>query len=243
MARALALVGDGRVPCVARRMTLEPVASSPKSCIACRPRRLAGALLALAASLGVLPAAWAGATDQLREFVSGTRSARGEFTQRQIRSNGQAGPVSSGSFVFQRPGRFRWEVRKPFAQTVVADGERLWTLDEDLNQVTVRRIGEVPGGSPAAILFGAGDLERTFTLKDAGSRDGLEWLDATPKSRDAGFERIGIGFRDGMPETMEIRDTFGQTSVLAFRGLERNPRLAAEAFRFVAPKGADVIEQ
>ena len=115
--------------------------------------------------------------------------------------------------------------------------------DPDLNQVTVRRIADSLGSSPAAILFGADDLERSFTLKEAGARDGLEWLEAAPKSREAGFERIGIGFRDGLPEAMEIRDAFGQTSVLAFRGIERNPRLGADAFRFVPPKGADVIEQ
>lgn len=184
------------------------------------------------------------AVDQLRQFVSDTRSAKGEFTQRQVRGTGaQAGTTSTGTFSFSRPGRFRWEVQKPFAQTIVADGERLWMHDADLNQVTVRRIAESMGSSPAAILFGANDLERTFVLKAVGTRDGVEWLEAVPKSREAGFERIGIGFRDGLPEAMEIRDAFGQTSVLAFRGIERNPRLGAEAFRFVPPKGADVIEQ
>ena len=198
----------------------------------------------IALGLATVPgAARADALAQLREFVADTRSARGEFTQRQVRANGQAGATSSGTFSFQRPGRFRWEVKKPFAQTIVADGQRLHIFDPDLNQVIVRRIGSAAAGTPAAILFGGEDLERNFDAKDAGRRDGLEWIEAVPKNRDAGFERIAIGFGNGLPAAMEIHDSFGQTTVLAFAGIERNPALGAEAFRFVAPKGADVIEQ
>lgn len=205
-------------------------------------RRLLTSMLTIGWLGGFAASAAAGAIDQLREFVGSTRAARGEFTQRQARGAGPGGP-SSGTFSFARPGKFRWEVQKPFAQTIVADGERLWMFDSDLNQVTVRRMSDSLGGSPAAILFGSDDLERSFALKESGSRDGLEWLEALPKSGEAGFERIAIGFRNGLPEAMEVRDAFGQTSSLVFRGIERNPRLAADAFRFVPPKGADVIEQ
>lgn len=205
--------------------------------------RLLGSLGLGAALLAAASVSWAGAIDQLHAFVSDTRAARGEFTQRQVRPGAQAGTTAAGTFAFQRPGRFRWEVRKPFAQTIVADGQRLWMLDADLNQVTVRRISDAPAGTPAAILFGAEDIERSFSLQEAGTRDGMDWLEALPKNRDAGFERIAIGFRDGLPGAMEIRDAFGQTSLLAFRNIERNPRLGADAFRFDPPAGADVIEQ
>jgi len=179
---------------------------------------------------------------QLREFLQGTRSARGSFTQRTLRS---AGPpeTASGVFAFQRPGRFRWEVRKPWDQLLVADGEKLHFLDRDLNQVTVRRLAEAGAASPAALLFGSGDLERGFALREEGARDGLDWVLARPRSREAGFERILIGLRGGLPETMEVLDAFGRTTVFVFSGLERNPRLDPELFRFTAPRGADIIEQ
>lgn len=194
--------------------------------------------------IAALPlAASAAAIDQLRAFVSDTRAARGEFTQKQQRADGRAGETLSGRFAFQRPGRFRWDVARPYAQLMVADGERIWFHDPDLNQVSVRKLGDAIGGSPAAILFGSNDLERNFTLKEAGRREGLEWLDAVPRSREAGFERVSIGFREGLPEAMEIRDSFGQTTSVRFSGVERNPRLAADAFRFQPPKGADVVEQ
>jgi outer membrane lipoprotein carrier protein len=179
---------------------------------------------------------------QLREFLQSTRSARGSFTQRTLRS---AGPpeTASGVFAFQRPGRFRWEVRKPWDQLLVADGEKLHFLDRDLNQVTVRRLAEAGAASPAALLFGSGDLDRGFVLREDGSRDGLDWVLARPRSREAGFERILIGLRGGLPEAMEVLDAFGRTTLFAFAGLERNPRLDPELFRFSAPRGADIIEQ
>lgn len=185
----------------------------------------------------------AGAQAQLREFVSGTTVARGEFTQRSSRSAGQRVETASGVFAFSRPGRFRWEVRKPFEQLMVADGERVYFLDRDLNQVTIRRMSGAMGGSPAAILFGSNELERSFTLRDTGPQDGLEWLEATPKSRDAGFEQIRIGFRAGLPEAMEVLDAFGAVTRFTFRALERGVRLDPDTFRFVVPKGADVIQE
>jgi outer membrane lipoprotein carrier protein len=183
------------------------------------------------------------ALSQLQRFVADTRSARGEFSQRTLRGAGQTAESASGTFAFSRPGRFRWEVRKPYEQLMVADGERLYFFDKDLNQVTERKLADSLGASPAAILFGANDLQRSFTLTEAGERDGLAWLDALPKSRDAGFERITIGFRDGLPEAMEVLDAFGRTTRFAFRAIERNPAIDPVAFRFVAPKGADVIRQ
>lgn len=200
----------------------------------------AAALLFLALPAG---AAAAGAVAQLREFVSGTAAARGEFTQATSRGSGQRVETASGTFAFSRPGRFRWEVRKPFEQLVVSDGERVSFFDRDLNQVTVRRLSGALGASPAAILFGSNDIERAFELREAGSRDGLEWLDAVPRTRDAGFERILIGFRNGLPEGMEVVDAFGGTTRFAFRAIERGARVDPSAFRFVPPKGADVVEQ
>lgn len=202
--------------------------------------------LALAAALALPAIASAAALDQFRSFVANTKAARGEFVQRQVKgSDGAARPASesSGSFVFARPGRFIWTYRKPYEQVLQADGERLYIHDTDLNQVIVRKLGDALGSSPAAILFGSNDLEKNFALKDAGAREGLEWLEATPKSRDTTFERILIGMKDGAPQAMELRDSFGQVSLLSFRNIEKNPALKADQFKFNVPKGADVLQQ
>lgn len=187
--------------------------------------------------------AQASAIDALRSFLTQTKSARGEFTQQVTRGNAQAGPLSSGTFAFERPGRFRWTYEKPYEQLLVADGAKLYLYDKDLNQVTVKKLAAALPASPASILFGTTDFEREFVVKDDGSRDGLAWLVATPRTKDSPYERIDIGFRDSTPAAMQIKDSFGQTSKLVFRSFERNPRLDAELFRFVPPAGADVLEE
>ena len=201
-------------------------------------------LLALAL---VLPAlAQAAALDQFKSFVGSTKTARGEFTQRLVKNEGGAAKVSNtstGTFEFSRPGKFIWIYKKPYEQQLQADGEKLYIYDKDLNQVTVRKLGNALGSSPAAILFGSNDLEKNFTLKDAGERDGMEWLQAIPKAKDTTFDQIGIGLRDGVPVAMELRDSFGQVSLLTFTRFEKNPALPDSQFRFTPPKGADVFEQ
>jgi outer membrane lipoprotein carrier protein len=199
-----------------------------------------------ASALALTGSAYASALEQFKTFVSGTKAARGEFTQTQVRSKSATGktpPVSSGTFVFARPGKFIWTYQKPYEQVLQADGETMYIYDKDLNQVTTRKLGNALGSSPAAILFGSNDLEKNFTLTEAGARDGLEWMTATPKAKDTTFEQIGIGMKDGVPQAMELKDAFGQTSVLKFTSFQRNPSLGATHFKFEVPKGADVVNQ
>ncbi len=181
--------------------------------------------------------------DQLREFLSATHSARGEFSQEVV---GQPGaktmPRSSGTFEFQRPGRFRWVYAKPYKQLIVSNGERMYLYDQDLNQVTVKRLQGALPASPASILFGSNDFERDFTVSNDGSGDGIDWILALPRAKDSPYERIRIGFRDGLPAAMQLSDSFGQTTRLAFEHVQRNPPLPADTFKFEPPKGADVLE-
>lgn len=198
-----------------------------------------------AAALTFAGAAHAGALDQFKTFVATTKAAKGEFTQQQLKKSdtSKAVPLSSGTFLFARPGKFIWTYTKPYEQLLQADGDQLYIYDKDLNQVTVKKLGNALGSSPAAILFGSNDLEKNFTLSEAGTRDGLEWLNAVPKAKDTTFEQISIGLKNGTPEAMELKDTFGQTSVLKFTSFQRNPALGAQQFKFEIPKGAEVNQQ
>jgi outer membrane lipoprotein carrier protein len=209
-------------------------------------RRFISLIVATAVGAGLPAFAQASALDQFKTFVAGTKSAKGEFSQRQVKTMDGSAKVSnqaSGTFFFQRPGKFIWLYQKPYEQLLQADGEKLYIYDKDLNQVTVKTLGNAIGSSPAAILFGSNDLEKNFTLKDAGSKDGLEWLEAIPKTKDTSFERVGIGLKDGVPHAMELRDSFGQVSLLTFTRFEKNPAMPADQFKFVPPKGADVFQQ
>ena len=168
--------------------------------------------------------------------------ARAGFEQKVYDKGGKLTQEAKGSFVFQRPGRFRWVYDKPADQVIVGDGERVWIYDRELNQVTVRKLSAALGSTPAALLSGSADVAKAFEMSDAGKRDGLEWLQAVPRDREAGFERMRIGFgAGGELQAMELVDHFGQTTVLRFSKVVRNPKVDAKEFRFDPPKGADVL--
>ena len=185
--------------------------------------------------------AQAAAIERFRTFVRGTQSARADFEQKVHDRSGKLTQESKGSFVFQRPGLFRWVYAKPIDQVIVGDGERVWIHDRDLNQVTVRKLSAALGSTPAALLAGSAQIEKAFELSDAASRDGLEWLEAKPREREAGFERVRMGFDAEGLRAMELLDHFGQTTQLRFSNLVRNPKVDRSEFRFEPPKGADVL--
>jgi outer membrane lipoprotein carrier protein len=197
--------------------------------------------LLFAASMMLAVAVNAATIDRLRAFVKDTHTARAQFTQTVA---GKAGRTQSanGEFLLERPGKFRWTVDKPYKQLIVGDGERVWIFDEDLNQVIVRKIGDALGATPAALLAGNQDVERAFTWKDLPAADGLEWLSATPISKETTFAEIRLGFdAKGGLAALELYDAFGQKSVVRFASFERNPKLPPASFTFTPPKGADVI--
>ena len=185
--------------------------------------------------------AGAASLERYKTFLNGTQSARAAFEQKVYDRSGKLTQESRGNFVFQRPGRFRWVYDKPTDQVIVGDGQRVWIYDRQLNQVTVRKLESALGSTPAALLAGASGIEKAFELSDAGEKDGLEWMDAKPRERDAGFERVRMGFGKEGLEAMELTDNFGQTTRLRFSKLERNPKVNPSEFRFDPPKGADVL--
>jgi outer membrane lipoprotein carrier protein len=185
--------------------------------------------------------AQASALERFQAFLRDTQSARATFEQKVYDRERRLVQDSTGTFAFLRPGRFRWRYEKPYEQVIVGDGERVWIHDPDLNQVTVRPMARALGSTPAALLAGSSDVEGAFTFTEAGSADGLEWLEAKPRGEDSGFERIRLGLAAGGVRAMELTDHFGQTTVLRFGALERNAPLAPGDFRFVPPNGADVL--
>ncbi len=184
---------------------------------------------------------FAGGTSALKSFISETRTARAAFTQIVTDQNGKLRQKSEGTLAFSRPGKFRWVYQKPYEQLIVGDGIKLWIYDADLDQVTVRKLGDALGSSPAALLAGNNDIEKHYVLKDAGGRDGLDWLEARPRDKNNTFELVRMGFSQNMLAAMELKDSFGQTTVLKFSRLERNPAVNAGEFKFTPPKNADVI--
>ena len=186
--------------------------------------------------------AFASGLDDFLAFNSSSKTASGRFEQQVFDRSGKVVEKASGTFAFQRPGKFRWVYDKPHQQVLVGDGSKLWIHDPDLNQVTVKRIDQAISSTPAALLAGKDDITALFTLRDGGMADGLNWVEATPKAQDTGFERVRLGLAGRTLAAMELYDSLGGRTMLHFVELKANAPVAADSFRFTPPKGADVLE-
>lgn len=188
-------------------------------------------------------AASADEVQTLKNFFQNSTSMRAKFQQTVVDNLGRKVQEVTGSMQLQRPGKFRWDYDKPYVQLIVGDGKKVWLYDPELNQVTVRPLDKVLGSSPAALLAGSKDIDKTFDLKNVGKQGDLNWVEAIPKEKESGFDRVVLGFKGNMLQEMEMRDSFGQVTVIEFSKQELNPKLNEKSFRFTPPAGADVLSE
>ena len=186
-------------------------------------------------------AANASGLERMKEYFQNIQSAQASFHQTVTDKQGQKTQDVTGTMQLQKPNKFRWDYHKPYVQQIVGDGEKIWIFDPELNQVTVRSFSKAASSSPAALLAGGKDIERSFTIKDTSRKGDLEWVMAVPKVRETGFERLFLGFKGDALMEMELHDSFGNRTAIEFTDVQRNTKLPADTFKFVPPRDADVL--
>jgi len=202
-----------------------------------RPARLPALLSGLLIWALSLPAVRADTPGFVQQFFSGLHTLQADFDQQVVDSNQRLQQSSQGHMWIMRPGRFRWDYETPYRQQLIADGERLWSYDEDLEQVTVQVAAEVLTATPAMLLSGDRPLEEVFSIESSGPQS----VQLTPRSDDSNVTGLQLHFAGGELRSIEAQDTFGNTTTFSFSKLERNPALQPELFRFEPPAGADVV--
>jgi len=181
--------------------------------------------------------------EQLRAFLASSQSLSADFKQVSIDESGIPGQVSYGVFYLHRPGKFRWNYLKPFKQEIVSNAGKVWFYDEDLEQVTIKKLDQSLGSTPALLLSGDIDIEDNFTLERQGVDGDLLWLKLLPKNEDSGFNYILIGLDHGVLGGMELSDNFGQLTRIYFSNVKINPSLDDALFKFTPPAGVDIFEE
>ncbi len=180
--------------------------------------------------------------NQLKVFLKASSSLSAEFKQVSFNKAGQAAQSSFGQFYLSRPGKFRRNYQKPFAQEIVSNSGKVWFYDADLEQVTVKQLDDSLGSTPALLLTGQVDIDEKFVLQEQGSEDDLKWIKLSPKNEESGFKYILIGLNNGQLGGMELSDNFGQLTRIYFSNIKLNPALNDSLFEFKPPKNADVFE-
>ncbi len=198
-------------------------------------------LVALASLL--LPASAALAAGQaLEDYLSGLTSLSSKFEQITFNADHSAMAESSGVFYLRRPGKFRWEYQKPGEQIIVADGDRVYVYDVELEQVSHQDQTKALAGTPALLLAGGAPVDRDFTVKDLPTRDGLTWVELKPKAVDSEVQMIQVGFEGMELRSLVMEDSFGQVTRLLFVGAKRNLGLADSLFRLKPNKATDILQ-
>ncbi len=177
----------------------------------------------------------------LNAFTDGLKGLDGRFSQTVFDADGRLTEETTGRVALSAPRQFRWEYEAPFPQLILADGNRVWIYDPELEQVQVRPQGAEEQQSPLTALTDPLELERQFALADGGQNEGVRWIELTPKTPDAPFTSARLGFKQGELAHMETADSLGQRTKIAFTGWKLNPPFSPETFHFTPPEGVDVI--
>jgi outer membrane lipoprotein carrier protein len=180
--------------------------------------------------------------EQLKSFLATTSSLTADFKQVTVDENGQASQTSHGMFYLSRPGKFRWSYKKPFTQEIISNKGKVWFYDADLEQVTIKKMDDSLGSTPALLLSGDIALEENFNLQQQGVDKNLNWIKLSPKNEESGFNYILIGLEGNVLGGMELSDNFGQLTRIYFSNLKINPSIDNTIFDFIAPEGVDVFE-
>ena len=197
--------------------------------------------IALLCCLTITPVHAGIAMDRLQAFFTEVQSLRGDFTQTTFDDHNQIRDRAQGTFALQRPGKFHWNYQSPYQQLIVANNKKVWLYDSELEQVTIKKLDEAVGNTPAQLLSSGESLDKSFEISEIGAIDNLQWVELTPREKNTSFEQIRLGFYQHDLRTMELMDNFGHTTRLEFSHLQRNPRLAAALFEFTPPPGVDVV--
>ncbi len=182
------------------------------------------------------------AQQAFEQFVQTVSAAKGQFSQYTVGPQGKTNLAQTGDFAFARPGQFRWDIREPYAQLVLSDGVNVYQYDPDLSQVSVRAAGAAMGSSPAAILFGKGDMTQAFKVTPLPDQDGLSWFRAVPRQPESGLNQLDIGMRAGNPARLLLLDGFGQTTQIELSNIRAQSSFPPDTFQFKAPPKTDVIK-
>jgi outer membrane lipoprotein carrier protein len=227
------------------RRSHHPSSGRGRACFDLRKAFAAAALMLSALFPPASPALAESSPDavaRIDAYLGSFRTLSANFAQTVRNSEGQPTERASGTLALSRPDRFRWDYRAPYLQTIVADGERLWLYDSDLEQVTVRELESGLGSTPAMLLSGSGRVGDAFESAGVEKRGDWNWCRLRPRDPQSDFESVSLAFdARGELAGMELRDKLGQLTVIEFTDVRRNPSLDASLFRFTPPPGADVI--
>jgi outer membrane lipoprotein carrier protein len=178
---------------------------------------------------------------KLNEFLQDVDDVSAKFEQSILNTETAETGRFQGTFSLSRPDKFRWDYTEPEPKTILADGDTVHIIDDDLQQVTYIPQKAALRGTPASILISQKNIEDKFEVIDIGDSQGMDWVELIPRDEESQFVRILIAFVADELRRMEMTDKFGQITRFQFYDVERAPRFEKDRFVFKRLQGYDLI--
>lgn len=173
----------------------------------------------------------------VREGLTGLQA---HFTQYELVENNQKVDPNSGQVWMQAPALFRWQYVEPIEQLIVADGEKVWVYDEDLEQVTVK--AQDNDLNPIYVIINDEKSQQHYDIKHEMSRQEIDWISLTPKVRNEEVQTVWLAVHEQTIIQIKVVNQMGQTMVFEFNDIQKNPDMPEDMFTFVPPEGVDVVQ-
>ncbi len=183
------------------------------------------------------------AVTRLTGLLNDSKTLTSRFSQLTLDAGGTQLQETAGEMAVQRPGLFYWHTEGKAEQTIVSDGQKVTLWDPDLEQATIKKLDPRLNQTPALLL--SGDVSKISDSFDITSKQTGDVMDFTlkPKAKDTLFDSLRLSFRGGLINDMQLVDSVGQRTNILFTGVKANGVVDASKFKFVIPKGADVIQE
>ncbi len=180
---------------------------------------------------------------RLSQLLEKSKTITANFSQLTLDGSGTQLQETKGEMSVQRPGLFYWHTEAPQEQTMISDGQKVTLWDPDLEQATIKKLDQRLTQTPALLLSGdVSKISESFDISSKQAGEVMEFI-LKPKTKDTLFDSLNLSFRNGMINNMRLVDSVGQRTDILFSGVKANEPIPASKFKFVIPKGVDVIQE
>lgn len=201
-------------------------------------------LLVLATMVSSLSHADNAASQNLNALLAKIGSMQAKFEQHTLDPKNQPLQTLQGEMQVKRPGLFRWDTQKPFAQQIIANGQSVWVYDPDLQQATRHKLDQQVGNTPALLLSGdSKKIASSFSVSQEKAPGKLSVFILKPRDKEAVFESLRVTFNGSQLNSMQLKDSLGQRTDISFSQIQVNGKIAESIFQFTPPKDVDVINE
>lgn len=184
----------------------------------------------------------AAVVSKLQSKYESITSIKADFTQ-EVSSKGMPAMKSEGKVWLKKPGKMRWEYKKPAKDLIVSDGRTIWLYQPDLNQVIERPASMSASAMATDFLSGIGNVEKEFEVKLSPVESVNHVLILTPKQEQPGLKKLilEVGKEKFIVEKTVITDHFGNQTAVTFKDIKLNASIKDSLFKYTPPRGAAIV--